>query len=330
MWDNLFKLIVKISSVEPKYNKNHCLAYKSSTAACTNCQDICPHEAISFKLAKEVVIDDIDCSGCGLCVQVCPSQALEAKVSYQAGADIRCSKVKGNSQSVQCLGRLNHIDMLRLAGSKQKFVMARANCNNCNIGTEQVLQVLEDNKQKAFDLAKFLNRKLEVNIIETEEYSAINNPDAISRRDLLRGGWRGLQLGASDILEPFDPGEEDDNSLPKEMQYQKQIISLAKAKPQDLVPWRLPRVTDNCIMCPVCTNVCPTGAFSRDFEPKDLEGTVLLIEPDRCNGCDGCVKACPVAAIEMDDKITWAELSGGSKIAFYKDPSTTKDENIAR
>jgi len=330
MWDNLFKLIVKVSSVEPKYNKNHCLAYKSSTAACTKCQDICPHEAISFKLGKEVVIDDIECSGCGLCVQVCPSQALEAKVNYQSGTDIRCSKVKGSSQSVQCLARLNHIDMLRLAGSKQKFVMARANCSNCNIGSEQVLSVLEDNKKQALELAEFLNRKFEVDIIETKEYSAINNPDSISRRDLLRGGWRGLQLGASDILEPFDPGEDDHGILPKEMQYQKQIISLAKPEAQDLVPWRLPRVNDSCIMCPVCSNVCPTNAFSRDFEPEDLDGTVLLIEPDHCNACNGCVTACPVAAIEMDEEVSWEELTGGKKTAFYKDPSTSKDENIAR
>ena len=330
MWDNLFKFVLRAASVEPNYSKNNCIAYNQSIAACSACKDICPHDAISFKLSKEVIIDDIDCTGCGLCVQACPSQALEARLNYQSGADIRCSQVKGNTQSVQCLARLSHIDLIRLAGSKNKLVLARADCSNCDIGNGEVLDRLEQNQTKAKELANFRAKSLEIKVIETKQYNNTDNPDPISRRDLLRGGWHGIKQGASDALLPLDPGDEEDNILPKTMVYQKQIIALAKPKAQDLVPWRLPQIADNCILCPVCTNICPSNAFSRDFEPIDKDGTVLEIKPDHCNGCDACVKACPVSAITMTTQVTWATLSEGKTIAFYKDPSQANDENIAR
>lgn len=330
MWDNLFKFVLKAASIEPNYSKNTCIAYNQSLSACSACKDICPHEAISFKQAKEVLIDDVDCTGCGLCVQVCPSQALEARLNYQSGADIRCSKVKGNTQSVQCLARLTHIDLIRLAGSKNKLVLARADCNSCNIANGKVLDVLEQNKTKAQELANFRNKSLEIKIIETEQYNNTDNPDSISRRDLLKGGWRSLKQGASDALLPFDRGDHEDSFLPKNTIYQKQIIALAKPKDEQLVPWVLPQIADNCILCPVCTNVCPTNAFSRDFEPIDKDGTILEIKPDHCNGCNACNMACPVSAITMNKDVTWASLSKDKIIAFYKDPSQVNDENIAR
>jgi ferredoxin len=333
MLDNLFNLLSKATSVAPVYHREHCIAAKQSVAACHVCKDVCPHEAITLK--RFVEIDDVDCTGCGLCVQSCPSQALESKVNFQPGAPVKCSQVKGSAQGVQCLGRLSATDLLRLVGTKNKVTLVRNDCANCKIGTEEILEVLEQNTSEAKMLADFRKRELSFEILQHEKYDATDNPDKISRRELLRGGFRSLQTTAADALAPLDPGDAKEVSLPKEMQRQYAVIEGAKPEPAQNVPWVLPRVKDGCIMCPVCTNVCPTKAFSRDFKPKDKEGnelggSVLMLEPDHCNGCNACVKACPVKVISLDTNVTWGELSGGKEIAFHKQPQEPTKGVVSR
>ena len=329
MLDKLFNLIVKTTSLQPEYTKEHCIAYKQSRSACKVCQEVCPHEAISFVRGKEVRIDDIDCTGCGLCVQACPSQALEPKVSYQPGAPLKCSRVKGGAQTVHCLARLSPSSLLRLAGTKDKVTLVRGDCAQCPVGTSVVAELVEHTGEEARALAALRERDLHLEVLTEERYDATDNPDPISRRDLLRGGWCGVQNSAAEALAPLDPGD-DSGTLPREMQRQYRLIAGAKPEPETEVPWILPRVAEGCILCPVCTNVCPTKAFSRDFEAPEREGTVLLLEPERCNGCEACVTSCPVKVISLDDVVTWAELSGGKEEAFYKDPGQAAGGTIAR
>jgi ferredoxin len=333
MFDNLLKLLSSVTNVSPLYHQEHCIAAKQSVAACHVCKDVCPHEAITLK--RFVEIDNVDCTGCGLCVQSCPSQALEAKVSFQPGAPVKCSQVKGSAQSVQCLGRLSPTDLLRLAGTKNKVTLVRNDCATCKIGVTKIPEVLEQTISEARKLSDFRKREINFEILQQEKYDATDNPDKISRRELLRGGFRGIQATAADALAPLDSGEDKNDSLPKEMQRQYAVIQQAKPEAQQVVPWVLPRVKDGCIMCPVCTNVCPTKAFSRDFKPKDedgneLGGSVLGLEPDRCNGCNACVKACPVKVISLDTNVTWEELSGGKTIAFHKPPAEPTKGIVSR
>lgn len=138
MWENLLNFIVKASNLQPDYTAEHCIAAKQSVAACHACRDVCPHTAIT--IYKEVEIDEIDCTGCGLCVQACPSQALKAKVSYQPGASLKCSQVKGGAPTVQCLTRLSPTDLLRLAGRKETVTLARGDCANCKSATKPYSQ----------------------------------------------------------------------------------------------------------------------------------------------------------------------------------------------
>jgi ferredoxin len=315
MFDNLLKLLSSVTNVSPDYHREHCIAAKQSVAACHVCKDVCPHEAITLK--RFVEIDDVDCTGCGICVQSCPSQALESKVSFQPGAPLKCS------------------DLLRLAGTKEKVTLVRNDCAKCKIGTEKIPDVLEEVSADAKKLADFRNRGLEFQILQQEKYDSTDNPDKLSRRDLLRGGFRNIQTTAADALAPLDPDDEKTTSLPRELQRQYAVIEKAQPQAEQLVPWVLPRVKDGCIMCPVCTNVCPTKAFSRDFKPKDAEGnelggSVLRLEPDHCNGCNACVKACPVKVISLDANVTWEELSGGKEIAFHKPPQAPTQGVVAR
>ena len=132
MFDKLLNYISKATSVQPQYTAEHCLVVTRAVGGCKVCADTCPHNAITIK--RHVEIDDIDCTGCGLCVQACPSQALESSVSYQPGAPLKCSQVKGSAQSVQCLSRLQPSDVLRLASKRNKVTLVRNECEGCKVG----------------------------------------------------------------------------------------------------------------------------------------------------------------------------------------------------
>lgn len=330
MFDTLLNLLFKATSVQPEYTKRHCIAAKQSATACSVCRDVCPHEAISFKRNKEVVIDDIECTGCGICVQSCPSQALVSKVTYQRGAPLKCSQVKGRAETVQCLGRMTPSDYLRLAGTKDNVTLVRGNCADCKIGAEAVPTFIEEATSRAQALAELVGRDLGFETLTEERYDATDNPDVISRRDLLRGGWRGVQNTAADALAPLDPGGDDGDALPTDMRNQYRVLELADLSPDTSVSWPVPRVAEGCIMCPVCTNVCPTKAFRRDFKPEGKDGTALLLEPSRCNGCDACVKACPVKVISLDEQLNWFELSSGPQEAYYRDEKEGQVGGVSR
>ncbi len=329
MWDNLLNLIAKASSLQPSYSAEHCIAVKKSVGACSACRDVCPHEAITIH--RKVEIDDIDCTGCGLCIQVCPSQALESRPNYQPGAPLRCSQVKGNTQSVQCLARLQASDLLRLAGNRRKVTLARGDCAACPIGAATVSEALSKLIEEARLLADFTKLELEFQVLVVEKLGSSDNPDPVSRRELLRGGWRGVQHGLADALAPLDPGDDNDAGLPTEMQRRYRLIALSKPAAQTPVPWVLPRVAEGCIMCPVCTNVCPTGAFSREFDPVDEgNGARLKLEPERCMACNACVVSCPVKVISLDENVSWAELAGGSQEVYRKDSRQGLGDSISR
>ncbi len=331
MLEKLFNFIIKASNLQPDYYAERCLAVTRQVGGCDLCEKACPHEAITIK--RQVEINDVDCTGCGLCVQVCPSQALETKVTYQAGAPLKCSQVKGSAQSVQCLTRLEATDLVRLASARKTLTLVRNDCTDCPIGCADVPAALAKTVQDAHVLAGQLGRDFDTNIIETDHFDSTDNPDPISRRELLRGGFKGVQRTAADVIAPLDllPQDEPEKPLPKEHSKKLQLIKMSQPEPEQVVPWVLPRIAEGCIVCPICTKVCPTGAFSRIFEPADEgAGKGLWLEPARCNGCDACVKSCPVNVITLDEQVTWAELSSGAVEVYHKEGRDVPAGTVAR
>lgn len=320
VFDKLLNLVIKATNIQPAYTPEHCLVVTKSVGGCTVCKDVCPHEAIT--IGRQVEIDDIDCTGCGLCVQACPSQALASSASFRPGGPLRCSQVKGSAQSVQCLTRLEPSDVLRLAGRKDKVTLVRNRCEGCKIGGAEVPEYLDKTLEKAQALAAVRGRTLTAEVEERAHYDATDNPDVLSRRELLRGGVRGTQRFSADLLAPleaFSETQAEEKGVPEELERNLIILRAADPEPETWVPWTLPRVHEGCIMCPVCTNVCPTDAFKRELTPvKEGGGGVLKLEPERCNGCNACVRSCPVKVITLDDEITWGELSGGTQAVYHK------------
>ena len=52
-------------------------------------------------------------------------------------------------------------------------------------------------------------------------------------------------------------------------------------------------ITDECISCGSCAEVCPTNAISAG-------DTQYNIDPDTCIDCGACVEVCPVDAIKAE------------------------------
>ncbi|MDQ3458387.1 MAG: 4Fe-4S dicluster domain-containing protein [Deinococcota bacterium] len=316
MWDKLLGYIIKATDIQPQYKAEHCLVVKRQVGGCTKCRDVCPHDAI--RIRSRVEIDEIDCTGCGLCVQICPSEALESSTSFAAGMPLKCSQVGGGAQSVQCHTRLTSSDLLRLADKDGKVTLARGDCEGCKIGSSAVPEALEALAGEARALAELSGRELRLEVLELDTLDATDNPNKLSRRELMHGGWRSLQHTAADVLAPLDPGDPTEKHLPSEMQKHYRLIAMAKPEADTTVPWVLPRVAEGCIMCPVCTNVCPTKAFSREFEPPtEGSGAVLKLEPSACMGCNACAVSCPPKVISLDEQVSWGELSGGP-LEMYK------------
>lgn len=322
--DDLLGLVFRAVDVTPAYTAERCLVVtRASNIACRECVDACPHDAVRV-VGMRIEIDPVDCTGCGLCVRACPSEALEQRVSVASAAPARCSKVKGSAQSVQCLAKLSEMDMLQLATRDGTVTLGRGDCSTCSIGGPGVPTSVAETAARAKTLAQKMGRNVEVNVVQTQTLDQVDPGKRLTRRALLSGGIREAGQAAADALGPIErllPAPEAEPGLvdmPVEHSRKVAALRAADPPPETLVPFRLPRVADGCILCPLCTKACPTDALHREL---GAEGGALVLDPERCVGCDACVPACPVRVVSMDDEITWAEVDAGQQIVY----SSTED-----
>ena len=52
------------------------------------------------------------------------------------------------------------------------------------------------------------------------------------------------------------------------------------------------KISDSCIACGTCIDVCPVEAIS--------EGEIYKIDPELCTDCGSCAEVCPVDAISPE------------------------------
>jgi ferredoxin len=53
-------------------------------------------------------------------------------------------------------------------------------------------------------------------------------------------------------------------------------------------------ITDECVMCGACKDVCPAEAIS-EGDPK------YIIDPEKCTDCGACEEECPNSAIKPQE-----------------------------
>ena len=62
-------------------------------------------------------------------------------------------------------------------------------------------------------------------------------------------------------------------------------------------------VTEKCIGCGRCWDLCRFGAIDFNGPANDTEAKTFTIDPISCEGCNVCVEFCPVNAVEFSDSI---------------------------
>jgi ferredoxin len=321
MFRDLMNWAFKQVDVTPNFATQHCLAVRGGS--CRACAEVCPHDAIT--ITRTVTIEPVDCTGCGLCVSVCPSFALTPRERVLTDHAVRCSQVSGESTSVVCLARLQASDIVRMAAPGRPLTLARADCGTCDIGGPAVPEAVDRAVAEARELLALHGRGLELEVVEVDHFDVPRDRLEISRRDLLRGGWKELRRSSGALLAPLEGFAEPDEAtvdrraLPVEHQRRIRAIELAEPEATTPVPLALPEVLDGCILCPACTRACPTNALRRVFDGDAAGGARLELENDRCIGCDACVGACPVGVVRMRNDVTWGEYTGPPRIVYRAD-----------
>ncbi len=62
-------------------------------------------------------------------------------------------------------------------------------------------------------------------------------------------------------------------------------------------------VTEKCIGCGKCKELCKFNAINFDGPANDTVGKTFTVDPISCEGCKVCVEFCPADAIEFNDSI---------------------------
>ncbi len=321
MLDNVFKLLGDYGNLVPRYTGPRCLSERLSVGGCDLCQQACPHGAIL--IPQSVVIDPAVCTGCGLCVQACPSGALEYDVTASlnavreqkttsqpnssrsgkadTGAKLVCSKSDEGGKTLPCLARVTVSTVMAAGAWDVPLTLVHGDCASCSLGGPEVpasvARVIED----ANRLRASTSRAAQVTL-RLHDPALAGSGEQVSRRGMFGALARGARSMAAQSIPdsplPFVDWSEPEDRTPSEWQWRVRALRPAPA-PETAVYWPAPVVDDTCIDCPVCANVCPTDAISREVQ---ADGSVTLaLSLAACTGCAACFRSCPPQAISMQE-----------------------------
>lgn len=299
----------------PRYTGPRCLLERQAVGGCDACHATCPHAAIEFgPLGQSIQIDPAACTGCGLCVQVCPSGALEydltpplqslrdAGNAGEGEAILTCSQSGAGGPTLPCLGRVTPAVVAAAGAWDVPLTLLHGECRACPVGAADVPERLRRVVDEAQRLREATLRPAEVTVrAATPEDQG--RAARVSRRGAFAQLWRsGRQQVAQALPErplPFVDWSDPQDRIPEEWRWRARALVPAPA-PDAAVHWPAPLVDSSCIDCPVCANVCPTQAITRELKPEG--GVQLLLNLAACTGCMACLHSCPPSAIHAQNE----------------------------
>jgi len=297
-----------LGSGTPEYHPRRCLAVIYPDRECRECAEACPHEAISLESGR-VQIDPLLCTACGLCVGACPAEALEADpegvaraiLDAPAGlAMVACSQVGVELDlNLTCHGRLQPSAFLAAGLTGRRLEVVAGDCANCPVGSGSVPDAVRATAVRAEREAASIGRQINWSWHGPDAPHTPATPRREVLRRTIRDGLGVIRTRVDDALASWPQllGDQP-KPLPLERTMRRELLAGAAASGGE-VEWAEVTVNQNCILCPVCTNVCPTEALQRVIEPGQ---TVLYLDIVRCTGCQACVEACGFEAVKVDPK----------------------------
>lgn len=320
MLDGIFKVLGGYGDLTPRYTGPRCLQERMAVGGCDLCARACPHEAVEVGLS--VSIDPGKCTGCGLCVQVCPTGALEYDVvsimndvrqqpvaAPDVGAKLVCSRSGEAGRAVTCLGRVTPSLIVAAGAWDRPLTLVHGDCASCSLGSPHVPESVAVAIEDAQLLRSATGRPAQVTLRAADPAQA-GEGEAVSRRRMFGALARNARDVAAQLIPdqqlPFVDWSEPEERVPADWQWRLRALAPRPA-PETPVYWPAPTIEDGCIDCPVCTNVCPTGAIAREVQP---DGSVQLhLNLGACTGCDACQKSCPPQVIVMQTEWPYADFA---------------------
>ena len=137
--------------------------------------------------------------------------------------------------------------------------------------------------------------------------------------EITKPRWDGWSKLVTSCLYPVEEGLEVRTDSPRVRKMRKEVLELLLARSPDAKPvvelareygileprYTLAEVSDNCILCGICTRVCQdlvTGAISRVNRGIDKKVDTPFAEvSEDCIGCLACARSCPTDAIEFKE-----------------------------
>lgn len=287
----------------PTFHNKYCVNASSFGYDCDACVRLCPEQL--FEGGKKTQKPDFSkCTKCGICAAACPAKAIspiDTQVRAFLTALARDEEISagcledggGWMISCDCLAALSW-EQIACAALRNGIVLSLRACGSCENRTcaAKVIETLHQAK-------RFLGDDLffdKVRILEKgDTYEAPGN--TISRRELFTFFRRMPLDTAVKMLPQLQTGERS------ELFYRALLRDLIRQRYEDTpkeqrvrYPVALPRITDGCDGCGMCSRMCPEKALTVQ---TGADGTKLVtVEAWKCVACGKCVKSCSKKAID--------------------------------
>ena len=293
--------------IYPEIDANACVLSRTPLASCTNCIDICPHDA--WVMTDESLgLDMQTCTGCGMCRGACPEQAIDLpfkparRQTSRSGYTlyIACAPAFSTTSSnvetegvVPCLHAISSRDIVAWAQQGLERVIAtRADCAECINGL---------GSRDPFAEALHDANTLRCSRGQVEVESLMHEPET----------WR------KTLWENNKAADLPDQRKRRLLRAFTRTADAAREAKPDFPPGALFFATvtidaEKCTGCDACVRICPHRAIRLE---RGAVGLVYEFDPASCTRCGLCRDLCE------DDAVTLHSLAAftQSRLVLHSD-----------
>ena len=295
-----------------KIDLGNCVKVFAKNSTCTKCEEICPHNAISY-LENIPNVND-QCIDCGGCIGVCPTEAISLKTfdtlefifSFLENNEslISCKK------NIPCLATLSVENLISLALLSKETILDLGHCATCPI-TDPLLNQINTNILEANSFLKEIQSDKQI-ISKDVHYEEPIKEDEPDRREFLKRfsvkGAIKSKVEFEQIIEDSQQelSQEDTANIRKKIIPNKRkllFMALKRVnKPnvyhsfmhEELSFISQKNINDDCDNCSMCYRICPTGALQ-----SNKRQTKIDFDPLMCVKCSLCHDVCAPNAITL-------------------------------